>query len=58
MHLSMFYVLSFIFQHYMPVHVHEAICTEAFEGLVASSSLVRESGMLQYGIRANVAAWA
>ena len=24
--LSMFYVLSFIFQHYMPVHVHGAIC--------------------------------
>ena len=28
-----------------------------FDGLVASSSPVKGSGMLQYGIRAKVAAW-
>ena len=54
----MFYVLSFIFENYMHVHVHGAIFLEIFEGLVASSSSVRGPGMLQYGIRANVAAWA
>ena len=52
MHLSMFYVLSFIFQHYIPVHVHGAIFPEVFDGLVASSSPVRGSGTLQFGIRA------
>ena len=33
----MFYVLSFIFQHYMPIHVHGAICSEVFVCLVVSS---------------------
>ena len=58
MHLSMFYVIVFIFQHYIHVHVHGAICSEFFDGLVASSSLVTGSGMLQYGVRAKVATWA
>ena len=58
MNLSMFYVLSFLFQHYMDVHVHGAIFLEVFYGLVAASSSVRRSGTLQYGIRAKVAAWA
>ena len=58
LHLSMFYVLSFRFRHYMLVHVHGAIFPEVFDGLVASSSSVRGSGTLQYGIRANVVAWA
>ena len=42
----------------MPVHVHGAICPKVFDGLVVSSSSVRGSGTLQYGIRAKVAAWA
>ena len=46
LHLSMFYVLRFIFQHYMHVHVHGAIFPEVFVCLVASSSLVRGSGKL------------
>ena len=54
----MLYVLSFIFQHYMPIHVHGDIYPEVFDGLVVSSSLVRGSGTLQYGIRDLVAAWA
>ena len=58
MHLSMFYALIFLFQHYMPVHVHGVICSEVFDGLVASSLPVRGLGTLQSGIRAKVAAWA
>ena len=54
----MFYVLSFLFQHYMPVHVHGDIFLEVFDGLVASSSPVGGLGMLHSGIRAYVAAWA
>ena len=30
MHLSMFYVLIFLFQHYMHVHVHGAIYSRVF----------------------------
>ena len=55
-------LVCFLFEHfisiYMHVHVHEAIFLEVFDGLVASSLLVGGSGMLQYGIRAKVAAWA
>ena len=47
MHIRMFYVLNFLFQHYMPVHVHGAIFLEVFDGLVASSSSVRGLGTLQ-----------
>ena len=35
-----------------------AIFLEVFDGLVESSSLVRGSGMLQYGIRETVVAWS
>ena len=54
----MFYAIIFLFQHYMPIHVHGAIFLEVFDGLVVASSLVRVSGILQYGIRAKVTAWA
>ena len=58
MHLSILYVLSFLFQIYMHVLVHGASCPEIFDGLVASSLLVRGLGTLQCGIKAKVAAWA
>ena len=54
MHLSMFYVLSILFQHYMHVRVHGASFLEVFDGLVASSLPVEGLGMLQYGIKALV----
>ena len=47
MHLSMFYVLSILYQHYMYVHLHGAICLEIFVCLVVSSLPVGGLGMLQ-----------
>ena len=58
MHLSIFYVLSFIFQHYMPVHVHGAICLDVFDGLVASSCRSEGWGRDIMVSELNVAAWA
>ena len=58
MHLSIFYVLSILFQLYMHVLVHGASCPEVFDGLVASSSPVGGSGTLQCGIIAKGVAWA
>ena len=52
MHISMFYVLTILFQHYMHVLVHGASFLEVYDGLVVSSSSVGGSRMLQYGIRA------
>ena len=46
MHPCMFYVLSILSQHYMHVHVHGVSFPEVFDGLVASSSLAVELGML------------
>ena len=58
MHLSIFYVLSILFQLYMHVLVHGASFLKVFEGFVVSSSPVGGSGTLQCGIIAKVAAWA
>ena len=52
MHPYMFSILRILFQHCMHVLVHGASFPEVFDGSVASSSLVRGSGMLQCGIRA------
>ena len=45
MHLSIFYVLSILFQIYMHVLDHGASFPEVFDGLVVSSSPVGGMGM-------------
>ena len=57
MHLSTFDVLSIYFRFYMYVDVHGDSFLDVW-CIVASSLSVGGLGMLQYGIRAKVAAWA
>ena len=45
------------FKHFMYVHVH-GLVSRMFTAMVVSSSSVGGLGMLQYGIRAYIAAWA
>ena len=46
-----------LFQHLMYIHVH-GVVSRMVNAMVASSSSIGGSGMLQCGIRAHVAAWA